>query len=160
MIKLDSIDRDIVKSLMRDGRKSSAAVARELDLVDRTVQYRIDRLIKSGAVEIVALVVPQALNYNIIVDIHCQVDISRINEVAETVAQFEEVGYVGCSTGDQDVSLQAYFESTAKMYEFLTEKLGKLEGIRHTRTAVVPRVVKSIVDWTIPSERIIPPDEE
>lgn len=160
MIKLDSIDRDIVKSLMRDGRKTSASVARELDLVDRTVQYRIDRLIKSGAVEIVALVVPQALGYNIIVDIHCQVDISRINEVAETVAQFEEVGYVGCSTGEQDVSLQAYFESTAKMYEFLTEKLGKLDGIRHTRTAVVPRVVKSIVDWSIPSERITPADEE
>jgi Lrp/AsnC family transcriptional regulator for asnA, asnC and gidA len=153
-ITLDAIDRDIVRCLMRDGRKSSAAVARELGLVDRTVQYRIDRLIKSGALEVVALVVPQVLGYDIIADIHCQVDIARINEVAEAISQFEEVGYVGCSTGDQDVSLQAYFESTTKMYEFITEKLGKLEGIRHTRTAVVPRVVKSIVYWEIPSERI------
>jgi Lrp/AsnC family transcriptional regulator for asnA, asnC and gidA len=158
-IKLDTIDRDIVRCLMRDGRKSSAAVARELDQVDRTVQYRIDRLIKSGVVEVVALVVPQALGYNIIADIHCQVDIARINEVAETIAQFEEVGYVGCSTGDQDVSVQAYFESTTRMYEFITEKLGKLDGIRHTRTAVVPRVVKSIVDWSIPAERITSPDD-
>ena len=119
-IKLDVVDRDIVKCLMRNGRKSSAAVARELGLVERTVQYRIEQLIKSGAVEVVTLVVPQALGYNIIADIYCQVDIARINEVAETVAQFEEVGYVGCSTGDQDVSVQAYFESTAKMYEFIT----------------------------------------
>jgi len=155
-IKLDTIDRDIVRCLMRNGRKSSAAVARELGLVDRTVQYRIDRLIESGIVEVIALVVPQALGYNIIADIHCQVDISCINEVAETVAQFEEVGYVGCSTGDEDLSIQAYFESTTKMYEFLTEKLGKLSGIRHTRTAVVPKVVKSIVDWGIPEERIQP----
>jgi len=155
-IKLDAIDRDIVRCLMRNGRKSSAAVARELGLVDRTVQYRIDRLIESGIVEVIALVVPQALGYNIIADIHCQVDISCINEVAETVAQFEEVGYVGCSTGDEDLSIQAYFESTTKIYEFLTEKLGKLPGIRHTRTAVVPKVVKSIVDWGIPEERIQP----
>lgn len=155
-IKLDTIDRDIVRCLMRNGRKSSAAVARELGLVDRTVQYRIDRLIESGVMEVIALVVPQALGYNIIADIHCQVDISCINEVAETVAQFEEVGYVGCSTGDEDLSIQAYFESTTKIYEFLTEKLGKLPGIRHTRTAVVPKVVKSIVDWGIPEERIQP----
>jgi Lrp/AsnC family transcriptional regulator for asnA, asnC and gidA len=155
-IRLDTIDRDIVRCLMRNGRKSSAAVARELGLVDRTVQYRIDRLIESGIVEVIALVVPQALGYNIIADIHCQVDISCINEVAETVAQFEEVGYVGCSTGDEDLSIQAYFESTTKIYEFLTEKLGKLPGIRHTRTAVVPKVVKSIVDWGIPEERIQP----
>jgi Lrp/AsnC family transcriptional regulator for asnA, asnC and gidA len=153
-IKLDTIDRDIVQCLMRDGRKGCAAVARELNLADRTVQYRIDRLIKSGVVEVVALVVPQSLGYTIIADIHCQVDIARINEVAETIARFEEVGYVGCSTGDQDVSVQAYFESTTSMYAFITEKLGKLEGIRHTRTAVVPRVVKSIVDWGIPAERI------
>ncbi len=157
-IKLDTIDRDIVRCLMRDGRKSCAAVARELNLAERTVQYRVDRLMRSGAVEVVALVVPQVLGYNIIADIHCQVDIARINEVAETIAQFEEVGYVGCSTGDQDVSIQAYFESTAKMYEFITEKLGKLDGIRHTRTAVVPRVVKSIVDWSIPSGRIAQAD--
>ncbi len=153
-IKLDAIDRDIVRCLMREGRKSSAAVARELGLVDRTVQYRIDRLIESGVIEVIALVVPQALGYNVIADIHCQVDISCINEVAETIAQFEEVGYVGCSTGDQDVSVQAYFESTDKMYEFLTEKLGKLPGIRHTRTAVVPRVETSIADWCISEERI------
>ena len=153
-IKLDEIDQAIVECLRRDGRKSCAAVARELDLVDRTVQYRLERLIESGVIEVIALVVPQALDYNIICDIHCQVDISRINEVAETIARFEEVGYVGCSTGDQDVSVQAYFESTAKMYEFLTEKLGKLSGIRHTRTAVVPKVVKSIVDWGIPQEKI------
>jgi len=154
VIKLDKVDQAIVESLRRDGRKSSAAVARELGLVDRTVQYRIDRLIESGVIEVIALVVPQALDYNIIADIHCQVDIARINEVAETLARFEEVGYVGCSTGDQDVSVQAYFESTAKMFEFLTEKLAKLPGIRHTNTAVVPRVVKSIVDWSIPEEKI------
>ena len=41
-IKLDEIDQAIVECLRRDGRKSCAAVARELDLVDRTVQYRLE----------------------------------------------------------------------------------------------------------------------
>ncbi len=152
--KLDATDRDIVKCLMRDGRMSSAAIARELGLVDRTVQYRIDRLLERDIIRITAIVVPQTLGYNVVADIHCQVDLARINEVAETVAQFDEVGYVGCSTGDQDLSMQAYFESTAKMYEFLTEKLGQLSGIRQTRTVVIPKVVKSILKWGIPGEKI------
>ncbi len=157
--KLDTIDRDI-KCLMRDGRMSSAAIARELGLVDRTVQYRIERLVERGIIKVTAIVVPQALGYNVVADIHCQVDLARINEVAETIAQFEEVGYVGCSTGDQDLSVQAYFESTAKMYEFITEKLSQLPGVQKTRTVVIPKVVKSILAWGIPEERVKPANRD
>lgn len=55
---LSSLDRRIVASLARDGRKPAAEVAKELGVTAATVSRRLDRLIDIGAIEFVTMLHP------------------------------------------------------------------------------------------------------
>ena len=56
---LDAIDRRIVSLLIEDGRMSSAEMTRRIGHVsERTVRYRVDRLINSGVIRVGAVVMP------------------------------------------------------------------------------------------------------
>ena len=58
---LDQIGRQIVALLLKDGRMSSAAMARCIGTSQRTVRYHLDRLTASGMIWIGAVVSPQAI---------------------------------------------------------------------------------------------------
>jgi Lrp/AsnC family transcriptional regulator for asnA, asnC and gidA len=149
-LRCDSIDRDIINCLRRDGRMRSVDIARKLGLSDRTVRYRIRRLLEQDLISFTVAVHPVDLGYTVLGDIVCEVETGRINEIADTIARLPEVGYVACGTGDQDISLQAYFASTDDLYAFVTEKLARIPGVLKTRTTILLRVVKSIWEWEIP----------
>ena len=54
-IKLDDIDIALLKSLIKDGRKSFNAVAREIKTSAPTVKTRYDRLVNAGLIKAVSL---------------------------------------------------------------------------------------------------------
>jgi DNA-binding Lrp family transcriptional regulator len=60
--KLDHIDKQIVDLLTVDGRMSCADIAREVGgITERTVRYRLERLITEKVITISAIVDPKAL---------------------------------------------------------------------------------------------------
>ena len=67
MVKIDSLDRAIVDLLMQDGRLPCAEIARQVGggLTERTVRYRLGRLIKDGVVRVSAVVNPQAIGFSV-----------------------------------------------------------------------------------------------
>jgi Lrp/AsnC family transcriptional regulator, regulator for asnA, asnC and gidA len=154
LTKVDQIDRAIINYLKRDGRIRSVDIARELNLADRTVRYRINRLIERDLISVTAVLHPVDLGYHVLGDIVCAVDTGKVNEVADEIARFPEVGYVACGTGDQDISLQAYFASTDDLYAFVTGKLAHVPGVLKTRTTILLRVVKSIWQWEVPEANV------
>lgn len=54
-IKLDDIDITLLESLIKDGRKSFNAVAREIKTSAPTVKARYDRLVNTGLIKAVSL---------------------------------------------------------------------------------------------------------
>ena len=54
-IKLDDIDIALLKSLIKDGRKSFNEVAREIKTSAPTVKARYDRLVNAGLIKAVSL---------------------------------------------------------------------------------------------------------
>ena len=68
--KLDAVDRAIVDLLVEDGRLPSAEIARRIGTVsERAVRYRIERLVRSGVIQIAAIVDPHAVGFGIIADV-------------------------------------------------------------------------------------------
>ncbi len=50
-VRLDDVDRRIILLLQEDGRMSAREISRRMgDIGDRAVRYRINRLLRSGAI--------------------------------------------------------------------------------------------------------------
>lgn len=149
---IDDIDRAIIECLQHDSRLPSAEIARQVGVAERTVRARIERLVQDDVIRLVAIVNPQVIGYSVTADVFLEVELGRIQEVASYVAAMEEVGYVGLTTGDRDVSLQLYAPSVDALYDFVTLKLNHIPGVLRAKTFVIPRVIKSIYEWTLPSQ--------
>ncbi len=153
---IDELDRQIIRLLQEDSRMPSADIARRLGVAERTVRARINRLVQDGVIKLVAIVNPSALGYDVTADIFLEVEPGRLEEVAQQLVEMEEVAYVGLTTGDRDISIQVFVPSVDALYRFITEKLQRIPGVVGTTTYVVPRVLKWLHNWSLPSESAVP----
>jgi Lrp/AsnC family transcriptional regulator for asnA, asnC and gidA len=154
MYEFDKTDIKIVNLLLEDGRMSASEMSRRMgDISERAIRYRIDRMIDEGVIQISAVVSPEALGLNIKADVWLEVEADKVLEVAKKMAAFENVTYVACSIGQNDISIQVVAKDTSEVYYFVTEVIRKVPGVRKTTTSIVPVVLKDVYQWRVP-ERI------
>jgi DNA-binding Lrp family transcriptional regulator len=154
MYEFDKIDIKIVNLLLEDGRMSASEMSRRVgDISERLIRYRIERMISEGVIQISAVVSPEALGFTIKADIWIEVEADQVLFVARKLAALEDVTYVACGIGQNDVSIQVVAKDTAEIYYFVTEVVRKLAGVRKTTTSIVPIVLKDVYQWRAP-ERI------
>lgn len=154
MYEFDKTDVKIVNLLIEDGRMSASELARRIgDISERAIRYRIERMIAADVVQIGAVIRPEAFGMTIKADVWLEVESDLILEVARKMAQFENVTYVACGIGQNDISIQIVAKDTAEIYHFVTEVVRKVTGVRKTTTSIVPLVLKDVYMWRVP-ERI------
>ncbi len=154
MYNFDKIDVKIVNLLLEDGRMPASEVARRIgDISERAVRYRIDRMVDDGVIRVSAVAKPQAFGLTTIADVWLEVESDRIIEVARKMSEFDNVSYVACGIGESDVSIQIVAKDTAEIYQFVTEVVRKVPGVRKTTTSIVPLIIKDVYQWRVP-ERI------
>ena len=155
MYNFDKIDIKIVNILLEDGRMPASEVARRLgEISERAVRYRIDRMVNEGVIRISAVAKPQAFGLTTIADVWMEVESDRILEVAKRMAEVDNVSYVACGIGESDVSIQIVARDTAEIYQFVTEVVRKIPGVRKTTSSIVPLIIKDVYQWRIP-QRIV-----
>lgn len=147
---LDGTDRDIIAMLQSDGRTSNREIGRTLGISEATVRNRIGRLTEDGLINIVAVPTPVAVGLTMSAIIGVSVQLPRLDEVVNTVVGYREVRYAGLSTGQFDLIIEAFFEDQEQMLDFVTKKLGRLEGVSDVETSVILKVAKFSYEWEIP----------
>lgn len=153
MYNFDKTDIKIVNLLLDDGRMPASEVARRIgDISERAVRYRIDRMVDEGVIRVSAVAKPQAFGLTTIADVWMEVESDRILEVARKMAEFDNVSYVACGIGQSDVSIQIVAKDTAEIYQFVTEVIRKVPGVRKTTTSIVPLIIKDVYQWRIPEQ--------
>ncbi|MCX7608091.1 MAG: Lrp/AsnC family transcriptional regulator [Anaerolineales bacterium] len=151
MYEPDELDLRIIDLLLEDGRMPAAKIARRVGNVsERAVRYRIDQMVKDGLIHIGAVVNPRRFGYPVVADVFIEVEPSQIQEVAQRLAEMDEVSYVACSIGELDISIQVVGRNTDDIYRFATEVIGKMPGVRKTTTSIVPSVIKDVYQWRPP----------
>jgi Lrp/AsnC family transcriptional regulator for asnA, asnC and gidA len=150
MSKIDAADREIINLLLEDGRMAASEIARRIGISERSVRYRIERLVEKDVIHLTAVVNPRALGYEITADVFIEVEPAHIMEVAKALAELEAVSYVACSIGERDVSAQVVAHDANEVYHFATEVIGKLPGVRKTTTSIVPIRLKDVYEWRVP----------
>src|SRR5512138_1324145 len=151
MYNFDKTDIKIVNLLLEDGRMPASEVARRIgEISERAVRYRIDRMVEEGVIKVSAVAKPQAFGLTTIADVWMEVESDRILEVARKLSEFENVSYVACGIGQSDVSIQIVAKDTAEIYQFVTEVVRKVPGVRKTTTSIVPLIIKDVYQWRVP----------
>jgi len=160
MNKFDKYDAKIVNFLLEDGRMSASEIARQIgDISERVVRYRMDRMIAEDVIRISAIVSPEAFGLTTYADVWLEVEADKILDVANALTVYENVTYVACSIGESDVSIQVVAKNTGEIYQFVTEVVRTIPGVRKTVTSIVPVVLKDIYQWRVPESAAEDEDE-
>lgn len=147
------MDRSILKLLTEDGRMASAEIARRLGYVSaRAVRRRIDRLTKSGIVQLGVELLPQGLGYDIIADINVEVEPGVAREVAEALLRIDRVRYVAIVTGESDLTLGVVAVDLQDFQRLVLEEVQSIPGVRRTKAFLITEILRAEREWQLPEE--------
>jgi Lrp/AsnC family transcriptional regulator for asnA, asnC and gidA len=151
MYEFDKADIKIVNLLLEDGRMSASEMSRRMGgISERLIRYRIERMVNGGVIQISAVISPEALGLTIKADVWLEVGADQVLEVAKRMTTFENVTYVACGIGQNDISIQVVAKDTAEVYYFVTEVVRKVPGVLKTTTSIVPIILKDVYQWRVP----------
>src|SRR5262245_53604565 len=139
---LNALDANIITLLQADGRRTNTDIARRLGVAEGTVRNRIMRLLADEVIKVGVWPNPLKIGYQTYAFIEIQVNPPDLERVAEHLASFPEIAFVGICTGSFDLHVAALFYSNEHMYELITKRLNHVKGVLHTSTSTVLRIVK------------------
>ncbi|HUG15597.1 MAG TPA: Lrp/AsnC family transcriptional regulator [Thermomicrobiales bacterium] len=142
MTDLDIVDRCVIALLQVDGRLSHAEIARRLGVPEPTVRRRMKRLLDDEVMQVVAVPNPRRIGYGIHAIVGARVRPGKAGDVVSALAPMRQVRYIGVTAGANDIVIEALFRDNDDFRIFLTETLGRIEGLLGTETSYVLDVAK------------------
>ncbi len=145
-VKLDRIDRKILRDLQENGRMTNVELANNAGISAPPCLRRVRALEDNGYIKgYYAQVNPQMLGYGISVFAHVglnsQAD-SDLNKFIEAIGEWEEVRECHMMSGDMDFLLKIVAEDWDDYQRFLTQKLTKAANVSHVKSSINIRTTK------------------
>lgn len=131
---IDDVDRGILRLLQTDGRMPYRQIARELEVSEGTVRFRVNRLEESGALTVIAIADPYKLGMQVLAFCLLQVEVARQQDVIDEITTWDEVTYVSSCTGRADLYVQVVCRDHDHLWNLLYVKLPDLGGVTHVET--------------------------
>lgn len=142
MVKIDSIDIQILKELQDDARKSLKEIAESVGVAEGTIYNRINKLKKAGVIKkFIPVIDYSLLGYDIIAVIGITAEGGYMVEIEQEIAKEKNVTAVYDVTGEYDILVVAKFKNRENLNEFV-KKIAGMEKIKKTYTMLVLNVVK------------------
>lgn len=147
-MQLDTLDKQIIIALEDDGRRPYRDIARDLGVAEGTIRARVSRLIDQGSIKITAVGDPLSLGVDVVGISLIRVKPGHVGEVAERLAGFANIRFVGTSFGSADIIVQTLHTSVQALHDFVAKELPALAPeITSTETFQLAEVLKSSWDW-------------
>ncbi len=137
--EIDSVDRDILKSLQADSRKPFLEIARELKVSGGTIHTRVNRLKEAGVIKGSKIVIDyETLGFSVAAFVGIKLakagSCKDIQKQLQSIPQIVEVHY---TTGTYSLFVKIVVESMKDLYALLSEDLQRFDEIQSTETFVI-----------------------
>lgn len=146
--QLDEVSKSIIEQLQQDGRRSYAAIGKVVGLSEAAVRQRVQRLIESGVMQIVAVTDPTELGFHRQAMIGVKVT-GDIDAVADAISQMNEVDYVVVVAGSFDVMVEVVAESDEHLLEIVSKRIRSIPQVMATEIFVYLRLRKQTYSWGV-----------
>ena len=145
-IPIDDIDKAIIRELQVDGRMPYAKLGPLVGLSQAAVRQRVQRLIDSGAMQVVAVTDPIAVGFSLEALIAINVE-GNLREVADALAAIEQATYVVITTGRYDIMCEVVCEDTDELLTLVNEVIRPTPGVTHAETFTYMHLTKQSYSW-------------
>ena len=145
---LDEVSKAIIEELQQDGRRSYAAIGKVVGLSEAAVRQRVQRLIDSGVMQVVAVTDPMELGFarQAMIGIRAS---GSLEPIADAVAALDEVDYVVITAGSYDLLVEVVCESDEALLEVLSSKIRTIENVVSTETFMYLQLRKQTYSWGV-----------
>jgi Lrp/AsnC family transcriptional regulator for asnA, asnC and gidA len=143
---LDDVSKAIIEQLQEDGRRPYATIGRAVGLSEAAVRQRVQRLLESGVMQIVAVTDPLTVGFARAAMIGIRVD-GDMEVAAEHLEAMPEVDYVVITAGSYDLLVEVVCEDDDHLLEVINKRIRAIPGVRHTESFVYLKLRKQIYTW-------------
>jgi Lrp/AsnC family transcriptional regulator for asnA, asnC and gidA len=147
-IVLDEVSKSIITELQQDGRRSYAAIGKVVGLSEAAVRQRVQRLVDSGVMQVVAVTDPLELGFARQAMIGVRAS-GPLEPVADALAALDEVDYVVITAGSFDLLVEVVCESDEELLSVLSTKIRTLDGVVSTETFMYLQLRKQTYSWGV-----------
>jgi Lrp/AsnC family transcriptional regulator, regulator for asnA, asnC and gidA len=146
-IVIDEIDHRIILELQKDCRIPIKKLAQLINKSEQTINRRIKNLVASGAIELAAMVSDKVIAYAQNVFIAVEVELPKLNNVAETIAVNPLIGNAGIYSGSLQVLAYIQTTSPEDVYDFTNRQLVNIDGVNRIDWLINLKVLKRGFSW-------------
>ncbi|MDD5599905.1 MAG: Lrp/AsnC family transcriptional regulator [Victivallaceae bacterium] len=147
---MDKTDRKIISILSCDGRANNNHIARELNMSEGTVRNHIKKLSEDGILRVAGGVNPDKIPDKHFFILGVKVAASKdLTNVAEIIAEFDEVLSVCITTGRYDLMVEAWLPVKNGLIDFISRRLASVDGIVSSESFLA---MKSLKKWIVTGE--------
>ena len=143
---LDDISKAIIEHLQIDGRRSYAAIAKSVGLSEAAVRARVQRLLDSEVMQIVAVTDPLQIGFTRQAMVGIRAD-GDLRLVADRLTEMSEVDYVVTTAGSFDLIIEVVCEDDDELLDLLSTRIRTLPGVVSTETFVYLKLNKQHYNW-------------
>ncbi|MFB4320496.1 Lrp/AsnC family transcriptional regulator [Actinomadura sp. 21ATH] len=143
---LDDISWQIIEQLQEDGRRSYGAIAKVVGLSEAAVRQRVQRMIESGVMQIVAVADPLRVGGHRQVMVGVKVE-GPLPPVAAALTEMEETVYVVMCAGTYDFLCEVVCDDDAHLTEVLSTRIRSIPGVVSTESFVYLQLCKESYQW-------------
>jgi Lrp/AsnC family transcriptional regulator for asnA, asnC and gidA len=147
-VPLDDVSKAIIEQLQQDGRRSYAAIGKVVGLSEAAVRQRVQRLVDSGVMQVVAVTDPIELGFARQAMVGIRVN-GQLEPVADALAELPEVDYVVITAGSYDLLAELVCESDDHLLSLISGKIRTIEGVVSTETFMYLQLRKQTYSWGV-----------
>lgn len=142
---LDRYDRGIIEQLQSDGRMPYTRLAAAVGLSEAAVRQRVQRLVESGAMQVVAVTDPMTLGLKRMAMIGIRTEGNTVG-IADKLQAMDDVDYVVITAGSYDLLVEVVVADDDQLLD-LGNRIRAIDGVTSTETFIYLRLVKQTFAW-------------
>ncbi len=142
---VDEVDRAIIEQLQQDGRLPYTKLGAAVGLSEAAVRQRVQRLLESGVMQVVAVTDPLSLGMRRMAMIGVRTE-GDVNDLADQIAAIDEVEYMVISAGSFDFLIEVVVADDEALLD-LIGRLRSIPGVRTTESFIYLRLAKQTYNW-------------
>ena len=145
LVRLDATAKRIIELLQEDGRISYAAIAKAVGLSEAAARARVQKLLDSEVMQVVAVTDPTQVGFTrqAMIGLRTEGDPMK---VGDRVAQVSEVDYVVTTAGSFDLLVEVVCEDDPHLLDVIRQ-VRELEGVVSSETFVYLKLNKQHYNW-------------
>jgi len=147
-VNIDGTDEEIIRQLQVDGRRPYTQLAKAVGLSEAAVRQRVQRLLESEVMQVVAVTDPIRLGLQRQAMVAIKVE-GDLRDVADELAVLDEVVYVVLTAGPTDLLAEVVVPNDEALFGLLNDRIRKIPGVVSTETSIYLSLRKQTYQWGI-----------